>query len=203
MSEHFLGSNKAFEILANLGLDPLVMWLVKGARNCVVVAAKARPWIPMHQRLPSYIFHPILMLASCGFHPLHHSTCQSLVPSTLDPNYILQAHGSFQPTTNREWKQKHARLIEVKIMQPAHLSWGQQIDFAEECLPYQSLWVSVGLSQGIRCSMDSSCKLPCNLPYIDPVLIRQPVQHEARAHLDGLLSSTLKKFTATLWVVGW
>ena len=25
MSEHFLGSNKAFEILANLGLDPLLM----------------------------------------------------------------------------------------------------------------------------------------------------------------------------------
>ena len=25
MSEHFLGSNKAFEILANLGLDPLIM----------------------------------------------------------------------------------------------------------------------------------------------------------------------------------
>jgi hypothetical protein len=25
MSEHFLGSNKAFEILANLGLDPLSM----------------------------------------------------------------------------------------------------------------------------------------------------------------------------------
>ncbi len=28
-----------------------VMWLVKGARNCVVVAAKARPWIPMHHTL--------------------------------------------------------------------------------------------------------------------------------------------------------
>jgi len=25
MSEHFLGSNKAFEILANLGLEPLIM----------------------------------------------------------------------------------------------------------------------------------------------------------------------------------
>ncbi len=25
MSEHFLGSNKAFEILANLGLDPLTL----------------------------------------------------------------------------------------------------------------------------------------------------------------------------------
>jgi hypothetical protein len=24
-------------------------WLEKGARNCVVLAAKARPWIPMHQ----------------------------------------------------------------------------------------------------------------------------------------------------------
>ena len=27
-----------------------VQWLEKGARNCVVLAAKARPWIPMHQR---------------------------------------------------------------------------------------------------------------------------------------------------------
>ncbi len=25
-------------------------WLEKGARNCVVLAAKARPWIPMHQK---------------------------------------------------------------------------------------------------------------------------------------------------------
>jgi hypothetical protein len=25
-----------------------VRWLEKGARNCVVLAAKARPWIPMH-----------------------------------------------------------------------------------------------------------------------------------------------------------
>jgi hypothetical protein len=27
-----------------------VQWLEKGARNCVVLAAKARLWIPMHQR---------------------------------------------------------------------------------------------------------------------------------------------------------
>ncbi len=27
-----------------------VRWLEVGARNCVVRAAKARPWIPMHQR---------------------------------------------------------------------------------------------------------------------------------------------------------
>ncbi len=32
-----------------------VMWLVKGARNYVVVAAKARPWIPMHH-LPNPYF---------------------------------------------------------------------------------------------------------------------------------------------------
>jgi hypothetical protein len=28
MSEHFLGSKKGFEILANLGLDPLVQYTV-------------------------------------------------------------------------------------------------------------------------------------------------------------------------------
>jgi hypothetical protein len=27
-----------------------VQWLEKGARNCVVLAANVRPWIPMHQR---------------------------------------------------------------------------------------------------------------------------------------------------------
>jgi hypothetical protein len=36
--------------------------------------------------LPSYSSHPISMMVSCRFHPLHRSTCQSLIPSTSAPN---------------------------------------------------------------------------------------------------------------------
>ncbi len=42
MSEHFLGSNKAFEILANLGLEPLAEWSAAMAAAHVAVAAAER-----------------------------------------------------------------------------------------------------------------------------------------------------------------
>ncbi len=65
-----------------------VMWLVKGARNCVVVAAKARPWIPMHQVKPvfiicNYVYLQLIMYLICLLQ------FSSVTQSIANPIHIL------------------------------------------------------------------------------------------------------------------
>ena len=52
-----------------------VRWLEKGARNCVVLAAKARPWIPMHQRWLEKGARNCVVLAAKArpWIPMHHT----------------------------------------------------------------------------------------------------------------------------------
>jgi hypothetical protein len=54
-----------------------VRWLEKGARNCVVLAAKARPLIPMHQRWLEKGARNCVVLAAKArpWIPMHHSWC--------------------------------------------------------------------------------------------------------------------------------
>jgi hypothetical protein len=55
-----------------------VRCLKKGARNCVVLAAKARPWIPMHQRWLEKGARNCVVLAAKArqWIPMHHLSPQ-------------------------------------------------------------------------------------------------------------------------------
>ncbi len=52
-----------------------VQWLEKGAKNCVVLATKARPWIPMHQRWLEKGARNCVVLAAKArpWIPMHHT----------------------------------------------------------------------------------------------------------------------------------
>ncbi len=64
-----------------LSMSKVVRWLEKGARNCVVLAAKARPWIPMHQRWLEKGARNCVVLAAKArpWIPMHHTLAVILV----------------------------------------------------------------------------------------------------------------------------
>jgi hypothetical protein len=61
-----------------------VRWLEKGASNCVVLAAKARPWIPMHQRWLEKGARNCVVLAAKArpWIPMHQAMCSAVAGAT-------------------------------------------------------------------------------------------------------------------------